>query len=153
MKKLEKLISWSIFLVLCFGILLLPVTVQSAENPVGDQPQVDLCFQISPFCNQLYINLNGMLIEGYDDECGGDCPYLVGGAFYGVGQWNITLDFQDDACGHAFEYGIIIGAGLSGTLYRYYPDGTMYGSDPTLITLLPCEEAVPATKGPISQIE
>lgn len=113
----------------------------------------DFCFQIYPFCDQVYLSLSGGLIEGYDDECGYGCPFLVGGVFYGINQWNLFFDMEDDACDHDYEYGVITGSVLSGSLQRYYPDGTPFDSDPTAITLVPCDMARPATKGPLSRVE
>ena len=99
------------------------------------------CFNISPYCDSIYIDWQfGGQIWGYDDNCGG-IPFVVGGWIYSKTDWVLFLDFDEDD-GASFDYAVIKGSGKNGQMYRWYPDGTPFSGDPTAIQLLGCTQAV-----------
>ena len=122
----------------------------------GPPQQSGMCFQLEPFCNQIHVRIDTTwgFIEGYDDDCGSGCNIQLGGILDPADKsWVLFFDFQDDACGHVFEFAQASGDYLEGAIFRYYADGSHYENDPTQITLVPCAEEAHATKGRMSQPE
>lgn len=141
---MKKTILWG---VVGLAVLLAVPSMVATQNlkgtaPVaGDLAVTTACYRLAPFCDELTVNIapNG-LISGWDDSCG-TCAFQVGGRKSG-GDFVIFLDYSPEDCGAAFRYGLIIGTGLKGTLYRYWPSGALYGT--TKVQLMPCTEVAAA---------
>jgi hypothetical protein len=118
---------------------------------VNELTATSACYYVYPFCDQITVNIGpGGRISGWDDDCG-DCPFQVGGQKTGR-DFVIFVDFSIENCGHSFRYGLTIGTGVRGLLYRYYPDGTLSG--PVEVQFIPCSQVTASgTLGPMSRIK
>lgn len=122
------------------GLLALPSMAgtqnqKSTAQDVGVLAVTTACYRMAPFCDEITVNIaaDGR-IAGWDDDCG-SCAFQVGGRKTGS-DFIIFLDFSIEDCGHSFRYGVIMGTGLKGTLYRYNADGSLWGM--TSVELVPC---------------
>jgi hypothetical protein len=135
------------------ALLALPSLVGTQDLKPGssvDLTMTTACYQLLPFCDQLTVNIGpGGRISGWDDNCG-YCSFQVGGQKTGR-DFVLFLDFSIENCGAGYRYGLVVGTGVNGLLYRYYSDGTLNG--PVEIQLLPCSlvTAGEATQGPASR--
>lgn len=124
-----------------FGIVAILSILQGYVCNVSAQET--LCFELESFCAKFTLTIaeNGQ-ITGINDNYD-DCPVRIGGYYnYITSGFAIFCDFKPQACGHGFEYGTIVGEKtedkIEGSLYRYFPNGTLHAADPTQITLKNC---------------
>lgn len=125
---------------------------KTAGQDIGVLAVTTACYRMAPFCDQLTVNIaTDGRITGWDDDCGG-CAFQVGGKKTGS-DFIIFLDFSIEDCGHGLRYGIIMGTGLKGTLYRYYADGSLFGWTP--VELVPCTVVAitQSNLGPASRVK
>ncbi len=100
--------------------LLFATSALAFDTPVSVETR---CFTLEPYCDQVYLDWTmGQQIWGYDDDCGGT-PMRVGGWIYSTQDWVLFIDYPGASAGY-YEYGLVKGAGLNGTLYRWETNGT-----------------------------
>ena len=127
------------------------------------------CFQFNLFCDKVNLQVDPKtgLISGVNTDCETGEDYLVGGVYLGKlpgdpqnqpflnDQWVLFIDYNphNNNGGNNqdyFEYAVITGQGLEGTMQRYWPDGKPYDMDPTMVSLVSCLPVQTGDVGPSS---
>jgi len=143
-------VRYTIGLACLCALLVLPGSI-NARNILP--PNTEVCVTLDGFCDVLTFTVDSEtgIIEGYDNNCDLGESFLISGQFFNFSftydmqqPWIIFLDYspdtQDKVNGHSFEYAVITGNGDHGSLQRYYPDGTRYEGDMTVVTLRTCDD-------------